>query len=252
VFNKSKVLTGLIQWGWTTAHTIDESKLIDIAKAYCGFHGLGSVEELEQHIQQPRFCNHPDVMPLGERLCKWPTNKITWSILDPLPGTTLSELEDVFGKALDAWQRVCALRATYSMGNDQANIVISHRRIDGPLGTLAESELPCGNNPRQCRQWYDNGDKWSYRLQPSRGYTSLLITGTHELGHAIGISHIGKGNIMQPMYDVTISVPQAGDIAEAQARYPGNTDPDPIPLKQVILLFEGDLSGGKYKLVKAA
>ena len=61
-----------------------------------------------------------------------------------------------------------------------------------------------------------------------------------ELGHAIGISHIGPGNLMAPTYSSTINKPQSGDIQEAIARYgPPRvqpSEPDPTDDETMVLI----------------
>ncbi len=62
---------------------------------------------------------------------------------------------------------------------------------------------------------------WLDSWQTSRlGARNKLGLTTHELGHAIGLSHASnKSSLMYPLYEVAPSTPSAGDFANINARY---------------------------------
>jgi hypothetical protein len=63
----------------------------------------------------------------------------------------------------------------------------------------------------QLDQMFDEAEEWSFDM--------AVAVICHELGHALGLAHLGKGNLMAPYYDPNVSTPQKGDIAEMIALY---------------------------------
>jgi Matrixin len=252
------MLDKLFKFGWKLYSTIEETKklitpeqLALLQKAYAAFHGLSSIKDINDHLNEPRFCSMPDTMPVGTNVCKWPTSKVTWSVLQSLAGVQMVECAT---EAFARWAAVSGLTPVYSPNDQGAMIVIGTRKIDGALGVLAESELPCGN-VTQCRQWYDLSEAWSRFDGSSNGaQIDIVRVMCHELGHALGMNHIGTGNLLAPIYSQTVNKPQAGDIAEMQARYGPPTVPAPtIPVtpESYTLHFEsGKLTVDGYRLTK--
>lgn len=206
----------------------------DSVDAYQRFHGLvpdGLVGPITQRsLDAPRFCAYPDRMDLGNSICRWGKRSLVYGFRGDLPGISRDDMRRAFQIAFDRWSAVCDIRASHIGDSSQAaDIVIDTGRIDGPSGTLAYSELPCGSQDRQLKQKYDTSEPWviadnvpSYRIDLGR-------VATHEVGHVIGVPHIGSGNLMAPTYSTRIHSPQAGDIQEAQARYgPPRVQPPPV------------------------
>lgn len=262
-------ITKLFQYGWQIYSTLEETleKLTDdqlniLQKLYAAYHGLSSIGDILSHLKEIRFCKHPDTMQAQSSRCKWPDGNITWCITSPLPnfpGGMQAQVEAT-GEALAEWAKVCGIKPQYTPGNPQARIQIGYRAIDGQYGVLAESELPCGR-PSICHQWYDTGDSWAVFTGSRRGNAlDYRRVAMHELGHALGMNHIGAGNLLAPTYSDSVWVPQAGDIAEMKARYGEPVPQDPVPGgggepppngEDYILRFKGGkLTVDGYRLTK--
>lgn len=192
------------------------------------------------------------------RELKWKKRHLRWFIADRLPGIPLETLTAIYAAAWASWQSVCGL--TFEQSSDSSSHDISHltRPIDGRSGTLAEAELPPGDD-RRLRMWADIGERWhaASNLSPptQQGLIDLLAVIAHEGGHSIGLSHTpritGKA-LMDAFYSEQIRKPQSWDIEEAQRRY---GPPVELPPPAVIPVpgkwpdkFEGvcELFGGVY------
>ncbi|NIQ12984.1 MAG: matrixin family metalloprotease, partial [Candidatus Dadabacteria bacterium] len=77
-------------------------------------------------------------------------------------------------------------------------------------------------------QKYDTTENWVVLNHPPSNRIDIVRVACHEIGHVIGIPHIGAGNLMAPHYSQQIRDPQAGDISEAVSRY-GRPLPTPEP-----------------------
>lgn len=171
---------------------------------------------------------------------QWSKTSLTWSVAGNLPGLTLEMLNTIYAEAWEAWVAVCGITAARILIQG-ADVNKTTGRIDGPGGVLAWSELPSGDD-RPLTQRYDNSESWDQNF--------LRVVASHEIGHALGLPHLARGNLMQPTYDPTITKPQAGDIAEIQRRYgPPKTRPVPEPAPPLnpgaadkILLWKSDLT----------
>jgi len=183
-----------------------------------------------------RFCLLPDKAPLRATICKWPKLDVTWCTVGGLGSLSENDVRQSYWQATAWWNEICAIRLRYNANSKTADIVARAANLGGPGNVLADSGLPCGSNPRQQPQRYD-GENWVISETPAPGQIDLTRVQCHELGHAIGSDHIAMGNLLAPMYNPAIRKPQAGDIAEMQARYPGagsatpplpgGTDPPP-------------------------
>lgn len=191
-----------------------------------------------------RICGVADAMG-AEQVCAYPRGnptRIGWYLTGIPPSLDIDSAGNAYRTAWEGWSKVCGIEAVYfdrsseAMGAYNAGllhglVVIGAGHIDGPSGTLAWSELPCGT--RRCKQQYDTGEKWIVHLHPGpppSNRIDLVRVAMHEIGHAIGISHIAAGNLLQPTYSTVIGTPQGGDIAEAVKRYgPPVAKPAPQP-----------------------
>lgn len=187
---------------------------------------------IERFIDAPRFCAVPD-RNAGAR-CRWDGTArpltITWTISGSLTGIDAETLKGIYTEAWSRWAKVCGIVPTYVKNGHAPMVVMGHGAIDGESGTLAWSELPCGKD-QQLEQRYDTGENWFTGLgKPNGGRTSLVAVACHEIGHVIGLDHLGEGNLLAPYYSSSVRDPQAGDIKEAQLRYgPPITGSDPTP-----------------------
>lgn len=216
--------------GWLPEPTEGFVKAVNLDDAIKNFqqhHGLqtnrGLDDETVRAIMAPRICGLPDVLPQtmdAERLCKWPDGKIPYFVAAAFPGLTIDESYREFAAGVKPWADVANLQFIPVDSVAEARIVARIRRLDGPNGVLAQSELPCGGIT-QAKQDYDSSEAWN------RSVMARLVV-MHEVGHALGIGHIGSGNVMAPTYNGTLSAPQAGDIAEIVKRY-GRSTPTPGP-----------------------
>ncbi len=233
---QDELVTKLFEFGWKVYPTIKETlkkitpEQIDFLKSiYAAFHGLTSTKNVAEHLEEPRMCALPDTMPLSTNVCKWRSLDITYDVLAWPNQFSKQAVVDAIGEALGRWAAVCGIRPKYTPGNPAAMISVGTRPIDGAYGVLAESELPCGN-VQTCHQWYDTGEPWGMFNDAGNGnLIDFIRVATHELGHALGMNHIGSGNLLAPVYSKNIYKPQAGDIAEMVARYgsPAAVTPPP-------------------------
>jgi hypothetical protein len=224
----AQILKWLGHLGENLANVSDE-QVKDALARYQEFNGLTKTgtltPETEHLISLPR-CGHPDVMANMSGQCAWPMTQVTWNQAIQLSQLPPDRVQAVIAQAYQQWADICGIEPTFVNDPNQANIFSrqgSGRRdqLDGPMGILAYSELPCGvASNTQLHQVYDADENWSESM--------LLAVACHEIGHALGLQHSTKGNLMAPYYDPNITKPQAGDIAEMVARY-GQPKPKPVP-----------------------
>lgn len=175
-----------------------------------------------------KICAVPD--HLGGISCLWPFADVT--VFVP-PGASLGgvELSAATKLALDGWNKVCGINLQLTANPKTAHITITQGSIDGPAGTLAYSGLPCGFTIAQWQQIlqkYDTGEMWTLAENPPDGKIDAVRVIAHEIGHAIGISHLGEGSLMAATYSKFYRWPQRDDIVQALARYPRRAVPPPV------------------------
>lgn len=156
---------------------------------------------------------------------RWNKRDLTYCIYDRVPGIPADDFADVIGTGYLMWADICDLRFSQVTDYRKADLLVLARRIDRKGGILAEHQLPPGND-MQLRGWLDLAESWTLEM--------LLAVWTHELGHAIGLSHIDTPNsLMNAFYNPAISTPQDADIKAARALYgaakPANPTPPPVP-----------------------
>ncbi|BBO31058.1 matrixin family metalloprotease [Lacipirellula parvula] len=193
-----------------------------------------------------RFCGVKESLleEARRRQAAWRSKRrLRWYLADRLAGIPLNALTAAYAQAYANWQSVCGLVFEQTMTSSDADIVVLARRIDGSGGTLAEHELPMGDD-RQLRGWYDVGESWT-TTSPPGGKIDLVAVACHETGHGIGLSHTTvPGNLLNPYYDPAIRTPQQWDIAEARDRYgPPVEEPTPtapsVPPGAILDQFSG-------------
>jgi predicted Zn-dependent protease len=202
-----------------------------------------------------KICSVPD--HVGNVSCLWPFPNVAVYAEGMLGGVNMV---DAVEQALAIWNGVCGINLKMAANRSVAHIVIGRGSIDGPNGTLAWSELPCGftkSQWRQLQQKYDTGEMWTIAENPPNGKIDAVRVIAHELGHALGVQHLAMGNLMAPTYSTSIRYPQNGDIVEMLARYgkpvvpeppaPVPTVPQPVP--PVVPSVPGVPAGEKCILV---
>lgn len=210
-----------------------------------------------QSLFQPRFCGHPDVMPLTTEEARWPGPEVTWCVragsrFGGLGGT--AEIKDVFEWVFATWRSVAGVLPKYNPNERTAHVLIESGTIDNdPFGVLAYSNLADGTW-NQKGQRYDDVTPWAYSANPGQREIDLGRVGLHEVGHVWGMPHITRGNLLQPTYDTNIRLPQSGDITYMRQTLgygPPIGDPQPPPPDgpggqkvTITLEIEGIIIGG--------
>ena len=196
-----------------------------------------------------QLCGVDDRLGASGQMCRWPSLDVTWSITGTLPNIEPETFKRVCDQAWSAWAKVCGIRPRYVEG--PGNLSIGIQTI-GPGGVLADCELPCGASMQsRLRMRIDTAEAWVVADNPPSSKVDLLRVLIHEIGHGIGIPHVGTGNLMAPIYSTTINRPMSGDISEAVSRYGLSapippTDPEPGELAEVMAL----LSNGQRFFVR--
>ena len=172
------------------------------------------------------FCQYDSLAKAAGEMCRWPSADVPLSVNTAIGRLSADEVFAAFEIACRRWNAVCGINLSVVRSGGFINVTTG--RIDGPSGTLAWSELPCGGASR-LSQKYDGDENWSSADNAPSSTIDLRRVACHEIGHAIGIEHIGNGNLMAPYYSTAIIQPQTGDIAEAVARYGRPNQPPPPP-----------------------
>lgn len=206
---------------WTVAKKTSGKALEAAIREYQKFNGLeptGVVGERTAHTFGRYRCGLPDFnISTGSGPCKWPHPGITYHADLKLPGLPADQISVAFDTAFAQWAAVCNIDPVRVDDPGRANIYARSGKgraagLDARGGTLAWSELPCDvNENMQLDQMFDEAEDWSFDM--------AVAVICHELGHALGLAHLAKGNLMAPYYDPNIRAPQKGDIAEMVALY---------------------------------
>ncbi|KAL4657326.1 collagenase 3-like [Arapaima gigas] len=206
-------------------------KLMEMQKFF-GLEVTGVVDSNTLEVMKKPRCGVPDV----ERYTtfpgnlKWPTNKLTYRIVNYTPDLPASEVDRAIENALQVWARVTPLQFT-CLTNKTADIMIFFARgehgdgypFDGPHRTLAHAFAP---SPGIGGDAHFDEDE-TFTSQSSTGY-NLFLVAAHEFGHALGLSHSkDPGALMYPVYSYMdpdrFSLPQ-DDIRGIQSLYGPNSD----------------------------
>lgn len=236
---------------WQQVKGIKGAELTRAIREYQRFHGLepnGQVGPQTAHVLARRRCGLPDFNISTGNVCKWPHRDIKYFVDITLPGISDEQAKQAYDIAFSQWASVCNIDPTPVDSHTKANIyarsgVGKKHGLDNQGGTLAWSELPCDVHENiQLDQMYDEAEDWSFNM--------AVAVICHELGHALGLPHLAKGNLMAPYYDPNVTEPQAGDIREIQDLY--GKRKKPYSLKQDAAVHLGGtvlINGKPYVLV---
>lgn len=223
----------LASLGWlpktaTAPSEIETGQALTNYQAHYGLPTCGKLDGAsERHLCACRACRFPDVMPVSADLQKWPVGMVvTWRIESVPEKFGRTAAEAAYIAATQAWMGVCGVKFEPTPNPKTARLTVHFSGIDGAGRVLAWSDLPDDKGSPRIQR-FDAEENWVLSEKPSIGEIDFLRVATHEIGHVIGIGHIGSGNLLQPMYDPNIRAPKGGDVVEAVARYgPGVT---PLP-----------------------
>lgn len=237
---------------WSKVRGLHGERLDRAIREYQRFHGLksdGIVGAKTAHVLLRHRCGLPDFNISGsDTPCRWPMPRITYYAKLRLPGINEDQADAAYDAAFAQWAAVCNIEPVRVADPNLANIfaksgVGKHVGLDDRGGTLAWSELPCNvSENMQLDQMYDEAEDWSFNM--------AVAVICHELGHALGLAHLGKGNLMAPYYDPGIRTPQKGDVSEIVKLY-GKRKKELKSKKDTSLLVAGTImiNGKPYKLV---
>jgi Matrixin/Putative peptidoglycan binding domain len=201
---------------WSQVKNIKGPALTQAIREYQRFHGLepdGLVDVRTAHVLERRRCGLPDFnFKSGDTACKWPHREITYFADIKLPGINDEQAKQAYDIAFSQWAAVCNIEPKRAEQHNEANIYARSGKgkkhgLDDRGGTLAWSELPCDVTENiQLDQMFDEAEEWSFNM--------AVAVICHELGHALGLPHLAKGNLMAPYYDPNVTAPQEGDVRE--------------------------------------
>jgi len=196
-------------------------------------------------------CGLPDIMQRVDRPAAWPAdckhNLTTQHALDNL--TYLPDTEQTINQAwnhgLQLWNKAADLTLTHEPARRDVRIRAHARRLGRNI--LAWSELAYPDCSAVLDQAYNTQVRWHWHL--------LWSTICHEIGHALGLGHGGRG-IMQPAHDPNVHKLGLWDINQVTDRYgpaiepPTPPIPEDLPVHHAVLeLFtEQGLSLARYEI----
>lgn len=186
--------------------------------------------ETQRAMLIPR-CGCPDVFPASKEEFaevknyqgkgRWPIEKmdgVGYFIESNVPN------KDAVIEGANRWNAVCGIDLRQVKSKSEANIVITHKRIDSAGGTLALGWFPMANSPtQQVEQRLDSSENWTFNF--------LAEVSCHESGHNMGWDHKSGESVMHPYATGQWPKPTAYDISVARDYYgePVVTTPDPAP-----------------------
>ena len=172
-------------------------------------------------MKRPR-CGRPDFSAARGCQSRWGRKDVTYSHRLQFDGVDSTTVGKAFQRACDQWNEVCGINLQYTTNFNSADIYAQSGIIDTEGQVLAWSYMPdCDQTSGRIEQKYDTRERWNFDF--------LVAVICHEVGHAIGLDHLGSGNLLAPTYDPRITKPQAGDINQVILRYGRRETPVPTP-----------------------
>jgi hypothetical protein len=161
-------------------------------------------------------CGTPELAETPGTITRWPMSTITYFEALAFQGEDPVNVSNVYDAACAQWAAVAGLSFKRLSDPRGANVVAITGPIDGPYGILAQSDLPVGASAASVmQQLFDSAEPW-YAEAPDL----MLACMTHEIGHALGMSHIPNRNaLLDPFVVEGRSNPQPPDVADIQSRY---------------------------------
>ena len=167
-------------------------------------------------------CGCPDIMERRALLSEWPEacqrEVTTAHRIDSLKLSGDRSIDECWDWGIDLWNEVSGIVLSRVESFSSARIRATAARLR--KGILAWSYLPNNNCSETLQQRYNSALSWSFSY--------LGTTITHEIGHAIGLSHGGRA-IMMPYNDPSVKELGPWDIAQARKRYGKPAIPEPPP-----------------------
>jgi hypothetical protein len=174
-------------------------------------------DDLSVPISYENANYHGDIEHIEASGRRWPTNRLSYWIDYPSaaalrPALSNDAIAAAFRQAWLWWSESLEIEPVEVTDRSQALITITFRRMDGPNGVLAESQLANGTLSQKFQN-YDSSERWTPG-PPANGYLSLPTVACHELGHMLGLGHddITAPAVMRPTYSASIPREQARDI----------------------------------------
>ncbi|XP_068121044.1 matrilysin-like [Hyperolius riggenbachi] len=171
---------------------------------FFGMKVTGTLDHSTMDIMKTPRCGMPDVgaFTAFPGRPRWPSNSLTYRILNFTPDLPRNVVEDSIQKALNVWSAVTPLRfSKVQAGN--ADILIQFSRqlhgdqsaFDGPSGVLAHAYAPGGGIGGDAH--FDEDERWSN----NRSGFNLFLVAAHEFGHSLGLGHsTDRSALMFPTY----------------------------------------------------
>jgi hypothetical protein len=211
------------QWDAVKNKSLNTLLAQDAVARYQGFSGTlvvdGEAKEVTQQYMSIPRCGCPDLVQEAGSRSEWPSACRTVTTSHRLNDLRVtferSQIHAIWLEMLRNWNSACGINLVFQQSMN-AMIYANAGKTD--QGVLAWSFLPQSCRSR-LEQMYGSQHTWT----PNK----LLEVETHEVGHALGLSHGPRGSIMHATALGEHTTPQGWDIEQVQLRYGKNTDPDP-------------------------